>query len=266
MQDTPGRGETQRRPTSTSRYNRGAVIYDTAVFLCAIAAGAVAAISGFGIGSLLTPLLAIQAGTKTAVAAVSIPHLIGTGIRFWRLRRSLDRGVLWRFGLTSAAGGLAGAMLNARAPSGRLTVVLGSLLVFAGAAQISGQSQRWRFHGSVAWLAGAVSGLFGGLVGNQGGIRSAALLGFDLPKERFVATATAIALFVDAARMPVYMAAQHAEVAAIWPLVLFATVGVVCGTLAGEPVLARVPEQRFKQVVGVIVLMLGIAILLRRSA
>lgn len=239
---------------------------ESAIFLCAIAAGAVAAVSGFGIGSLLTPLLAVHSGTKTAVAAVSIPHLVGTSIRFWRLRKSLDRRVLWRFGLTSATGGLAGALLNAGAPSHALTIVLGSLLVFAGAAQITGQTQRWRFHGSVAWIAGAVSGLFGGLVGNQGGIRSAAMLGFDLPKERFVATATAIALFVDAARMPVYVVVERTQVAAIWPLVLIATVGVVGGTLAGEPLLTRVPEQRFKQIVGALILLLGTAILLRRSA
>ena len=40
--------------------------------------------------------------------------------------------------------------------------------------------------GWVAWLAGALSGLLGGLVGNQGGIRSAALLGFNLSKANFV--------------------------------------------------------------------------------
>src|SRR5882672_8894789 len=134
-------------------------MYESAVFLGAIAAGAVAAISGFGIGSLLTPLLALQAGTKTAVAAVSIPHLVGTGIRFWRLRGSLDRGVLWRFGLMSAAGGFAGALLNARAASPALTVILGWVLVVAGAAQVTGASRSWRFHGSVAWIAGAISGL-----------------------------------------------------------------------------------------------------------
>ena len=204
------------------------------MFVCATVAGAVAAVSGFGIGSLLTPLIALQAGTKTAVAAVSVPHLIGTGLRFWALRGSLDRRVFWRFGLTSAAGGLAGALLNARASSPALTIVFGSLLVFAGAAQITGSAQRWRFHGSVAWIAGALSGFFGGLVGNQGGIRSAALLGFDLPKERFVATATAIALMVDAARMPVYLAAERAQVAAIWPLVVISVLGVVGGTLAGQ--------------------------------
>lgn len=241
-------------------------MYDLAVFVCAIVAGAVASVSGFGIGSLLTPLLAVHAGTKTAVAAVSIPHVIGTAIRFWRLRASLDRAVLWRFGLMSAAGGLAGALLNARASSPALTIVLASLLVFAGVAQITGQVQRWRFHGSVAWIAGAVSGFFGGLVGNQGGIRSAAMLGFDLPKERFVATATAIALFVDAARMPVYVVVERAQVAAIWPLVLLATAGVVAGTLAGARLLKRVPEDRFKPLVGAIILLLGIAMLWREVA
>jgi len=39
----------------------------------AILAGGIAAISGFGIGSLLTPLLAIGFGTKTAVLLVSLP-------------------------------------------------------------------------------------------------------------------------------------------------------------------------------------------------
>jgi uncharacterized membrane protein YfcA len=40
---------------------------------------------------------------------------------------------------------------------------------------------------------------------------------------------------------------------------------VIAGTLSGERLLARVPEQRFKQVVGAIILLLGIVILLRRS-
>jgi uncharacterized membrane protein YfcA len=236
-------------------------MYESVVLVCAIAAGAIASVSGFGIGSLLTPLLAVNAGTKTAVAAVSIPHLIGTGIRFWRLRASVDRVVLWRFGLMSAAGGLAGALLNARATSPALTMVLASLLIFAGAANMTGAAQQWRFHGSVAWIAGAVSGLFGGLVGNQGGIRSAAMLGFNLPKEAFVATATAIALFVDAARMPVYVIVERDAVAAIWPLVALSTAGVVGGTFAGERLLHTVPERRFRQMVGALILSLGILLL-----
>src|SRR3954470_19541812 len=99
-------------------------MYEFVVLVCAVAAGVVASVSGFGIGSLLTPLLAVKGGTKPAVAAVSIPHLIGTGIRFWRLRASVDRAVLWRFGLMSAAGGLAGALVNAGAAGRALSIVL----------------------------------------------------------------------------------------------------------------------------------------------
>jgi len=59
------------------------------VLLVGTAAGAVAAISGFGIGSLLTPLLAVHYGEKLAVAIVSVPHLIGTVARFVGLRKQV---------------------------------------------------------------------------------------------------------------------------------------------------------------------------------
>jgi uncharacterized membrane protein YfcA len=44
-----------------------------ALFAVGSLAGAIAAVAGFGIGSLLTPLLALATGTTVAVAAVSIP-------------------------------------------------------------------------------------------------------------------------------------------------------------------------------------------------
>jgi hypothetical protein len=55
-----------------------------ASFFVAVIAGAIAAMSGFGIGSLLTPLLVIQCGTKLAVSIVSVPHLVRHGIPFRR--------------------------------------------------------------------------------------------------------------------------------------------------------------------------------------
>jgi hypothetical protein len=120
-----------------------------------------------------------------------------------------------------------------------------------------------RFHGSVAWIAGALSGLLGGLVGNQGGIRSAALLGFDLSKQTFVGTATAIGLFVDGARMPVYLAMQHDEIMGLWPWVALATVGVILGTVLGSRVLVRIPDVWFRRVLAVVLALLGGTMLVR---
>src|SRR5688572_1993956 len=50
-----------------------------------IAAGGVASVAGFGIGSLLTPVFVTQVAAQVAVAAVSIPHVIGTAARLWLL-------------------------------------------------------------------------------------------------------------------------------------------------------------------------------------
>ncbi|MBK5189295.1 MAG: sulfite exporter TauE/SafE family protein [Gemmatimonadaceae bacterium] len=239
------------------------MIFALIVALASVLAGSVASVVGFGIGSLLTPLLAVRVGTQLAVAAISIPHVFATALRFWRLRAHVDRRVLVSFGIASAAGGLVGALLHSYASNRALAIVFGVILSFVGVSELSGLAGRMRFGGSVAWIAGALSGLFGGLVGNQGGIRSAALLGFDVDKQAFVATATAIGLVVDGARMPVYFWTQAAAIARIWPLVLIATLGTLAGTLVGVRGLRRIPEHAFRRIVAVILLVLGTYMTLR---
>ena len=226
-------------------------------------AGGLAAVTGFGIGSLLTPVVALQVDTRLAVAAVSVPHVIGTALRLWLLSGGVDRRVLWSFGLTSAAGGLAGALLQGWASNRWLNVVFGALLLFAAVSQFSGLASRLRFRGSSARIAGALSGLLGGLVGNQGGIRSAALLGFDLSKVSLVATATAVALLVDGARLPVYLVTQGREIAELGQWIALATIGVTAGTLLGSRTLAHIPERWFRRVLAVVLAILGGAMVIR---
>jgi hypothetical protein len=60
------------------------------VFVVAVLSGSTAAVAGFGIGSLLTPLMAASLGTPTAVAAVAIPHAAATALRCWRLRAGIE--------------------------------------------------------------------------------------------------------------------------------------------------------------------------------
>ena len=149
------------------------------------------------------------------------------------MRGHVDRRVLAGFGLMNAAGALAGALVHTRVTSPILSDVLAVLLIFAGAVGVTGYTEKLRFGRTASWIAGALSGAFGGLVGNQGGIRSAAMLGLGVEKEAFVATATAIGLCVDAVRIPVYVATGWRQMLDAWPVVLAATAGVVLGTLAG---------------------------------
>jgi uncharacterized protein len=232
--------------------------FELATAIASVAAGAVATVAGFGIGSVLTPLLATTVEAKLAVAAVSIPHVIGTGIRFALVRGHLDWRIFVWFGLTSAAGGLTGALLHAYASSRALAVVFGCLLLFVGVSELTGLMSRVRLGRRAAWIAGALSGMLGGLVGNQGGIRSAALLAFDINKTAFIATATAVGLVVDAARLPVYLITERAALLGMWPIIAVATAGVVVGTVGGMRLLQHVPDVLFRRLVAVLLLVLGV--------
>jgi uncharacterized membrane protein YfcA len=179
------------------------------------------------------------------------------------LRTHVDRKLLLSFGVFSALGGLLGALAHRWATSPILTIIFGAALLLAALSELTGAARRVRMHGAVAWMAGAASGVLGGLVGNQGGIRSAALLGFQTTRESFVATATAIALLVDAARMPVYLALQLSELREIAGWIALAAVGCVAGTFWGRGVLQRLPETAFRRAVALLILLLGMYMLAR---
>lgn len=234
-------------------------MFETLVAIAAFAGAIVASLAGFGVGSIMTPVLAMRYGMHLAVAMVAIPHVIGTALRFWFLRKSLDRRVLLTFGVTSALGGLTGAVLHSWIGGRVLAYILAALLIFAGITGLLGIQLRFGRGG--AWIAGALSGLLGGLVGNQGGIRAGAMLGFDVPKEAFVATATAVALLIDGARVPVYLYTEGAALMNVWRIIAVATVAVILGTIAGRAILGRIPEATFKRVVSGLILLLGISML-----
>lgn len=226
-----------------------------------IAAGAVAAVAGFGIGSLLTPVLIPSVGGKLAVALVALPHAIATAIRLVRLRAAIDWRILRTFGVASALGSLAGALLFARSGNALLSGVLGILLVVVGVLQLAGLARRLTIAGPWSILAGVVSGALGGLVGNQGGLRSAALLGFGLSSRALVATAAAIALLVDLVRAPIYVAIAGEQLLSYWPTVIAATIGVTIGTFVGTVVLLRLSERAFQRIIGALLIVLGIWLL-----
>ena len=226
-----------------------------------IAAGAIASVAGFGIGTVLTPVFALQVDMKLAVAAVSVPHLVATSLRLWMMRRHVDWRIVRTFGVMSAAGGLAGALLQQRLRGPGLVMVFGGLLVFAGLTGLSGAMERVRLGRTAAWITGVLSGVFGGLVGNQGGIRAAALLGFDVRPSAFVASATAAALMVDLARMPVYLVRESDRLPDLAGSIALAAAGAIAGTIGGERVLRRIPPPPFKKLVSALVLALGIYML-----
>jgi uncharacterized protein len=135
------------------------------------------------------------------------------------------------------------------------------MLVLAGVLGVLQVSERLRFGKKGATVVGFTSGFLGGLVVEQGGIRSVALLNFDVEKEAFIATATATALIVDAVRMPVYFLTQTNQVSQFLLILILSSAAVVAGTFAGNILLKRISEDSFKRIVSLLILLLGIILL-----
>jgi uncharacterized membrane protein YfcA len=89
------------------------------------------------------------------------------------------------------------------------------------------------------------------------------MLGLGVPRDTFVATATATGVIVDVARMPVYLATQWTELASISGPIALMTFGVIIGTVAGIRVLRAVPEAWFTRVVSTLLIGLGGWLLLK---
>ena len=101
-------------------------------------AGALASVAGAGVDSLLTPALSLEIDIRTAVLAATAPHVVFNALRCWSVRTRIDWKIFKRFGITSAVGALAGALLHRTITVGWITGVFAVLLIIAGLFGITG--------------------------------------------------------------------------------------------------------------------------------
>lgn len=232
------------------------------LFAVSLLAGSVAAISGFGMGSILTPYLLLRYQASEAIVLVALPHAWATAFRMLRLRHDIHWPTFRQFGLASAVGGLAGAFAQGMIGGPGLVSLLAVLLFLAGTGELRQRSvplpqgRGWKL------IGGALSGFFGGMLGNQGGIRSAALLRFGLTPRQIVATATATALLVDGARLPVYLTTAGSIITSEYGAIICMAAGATLGTLLGVPVLGRIAEVAYRRLVGGMLITLAILLLI----
>lgn len=91
------------------------------------------------------------------------------------------------------------------------------------------------------------------------------LVNFQISRMSFVATATAVGLIVDCARMPVYFLDRGTEIILNYEVLFVSDFGVTLGTLLGARFLKSIPEYTFKKIVSVLIFALGLTMILKSS-
>ena len=172
--------------------------------------------SGFGLGTILTPVFMAFFPAGMAVALTGVVHFFNNVFKLMLMGRHMDREVALRFGIPAVLFALIGAWVLLKITdlpalfqyslAGRTLTVypvkfgVAILLIFFALVEVVPSLNKISFGREKLPLGGMLSGFFGGLCGNQGALRSAFLIKAGLSREAFIGTSVVISFFVDLSR------------------------------------------------------------------
>lgn len=230
--------------------------------------------SGFGLGTILMPVVAIFFPIAVAVALTAFVHLLNNLFKLAALWRDINWRVTWRFGLPAILATVPGAWLltdlsdspalhsyslagmDAIITPVKLTV--GVLLILFATMEWLPILKNIKLTEKSLPFGGVLSGFFGGLSGHQGAFRSAFLIHAGLDKNAFVGTNAAIAALVDTTRLAVYGMNITLLLGQVnTGLILAATAAAFAGVLAGKIGLKKVTIGFIQKLVAVLLYILG---------
>lgn len=214
--------------------------------------------TGFGLGTILTPVFLIFYDVKIAILIVAVVHLSNSLLKVSLFGGHISLDILKRFGVLTLVGAFIGAFFQGKMDSSVVKILLGITLIFLGLKEATRFGEKLRLPQKIDFIGGFLSGLLGGFVGNQGAIRSAYLLNYNIPKETFVATAAIIASVVDITRIPVYIYSNRDVLASNLPLLLITTASAFAGTFAGKIFMKKIPLQTFRRYIAVSIIIIGL--------
>jgi len=226
-------------------------------FASAAFAEIVGTIVGFGSSTVFLPLAVLFFDFRTALILVAFLHIFGNIGRISFFRHGIEKSILLRFGLPSMILTLIGALLVPFISQSVLKGILGVFLVLYASLSFWKESLAVQPTVTNSVIGGGLSGFLAGLIGTGGALRGAFLTSFGMPKEKYIATAAAIALAVDITRIPVYFFQGFLESKYFWYIpVLF--VVAITGSFIGKKIVSKIPQKQFKKVVLAAIFTIGI--------
>lgn len=231
--------------------------------------------SGFGLGTILTPVMAIFFPVEVAIALTGVVHFTNNIFKLYLVRTDVSRPVLIRFGVPAVLTSFAGAFLLTaitgmpvlfRYTLGGSTfevlpvnLVIAILLIVFAALDLTPKFKKLEFGNDKMVYGGLLSGFFGGLTGIQGALRSAFLIKAGLSKESYIATGVAIAVVIDISRLSVYSTRfVDADLTGNLPLLIAAVLFAMTGAILGKRLLKKVTLDAVHSIVAVMLIVIGV--------
>lgn len=247
------------------------------ISLCAFLVAILTFFSGFGLGTILTPVFMVFFPVDLAIALTGIVHFFNNIFKLLLVGKHANKEVLLRFGIPAIIGAFIGAWLLLNISGleplfiyeafGKIIEVypvkfiISVLLIIFASIDLIPYFGKLQFGKDKLPIGGALSGFFGGLSGNQGALRSAFLIKAGLSKEAFVATAVVVSTFVDFTRLSVY-ATRFTQSGLVdnLPLVISATLAGIAGAYIGNKLLKKVTLKFLQGTIAIMLIIVSLAL------
>ncbi len=244
------------------------------VGLAAFGASVVTFFSGFGLGTLLTPVMMVFFPVEIAIAATGLVHFANNIFKVILTGSDASLRVLITFGLPAILAAIAGSWLLLQIPESEpiatyrladhvlqiypLKLMMGLLLILFALLELIPYFARLEFSPRMLPVGGLLSGFFGGLAGVQGALRSAFLIRAGLSKEAFIGTAVMASTLVDLTRLSIYARAIDFRGGVLKsPVIWIAVVAAMTGALAGQRLLRKVTIRTLQLAVAWMLIAMG---------
>lgn len=247
------------------------------ISICAFIVSILTFFSGFGLGTVLTPIFAIWFPIELAVALTAIVHLLNNLFKVVLVGRQTNWQAVVLFGLPAVIASAVGAWVLTQVTDmapiafyslfGRefeilpLKLMLAILMIIFTLFEILPSLKTWTVERKFVPIGGLLSGFFGGLSGHQGALRSIFLLRMGLAKESFIATGVVIACFIDVVRLGIYSQHfTHAGIAENTGVLIAAIFSAFAGAYIGSKLLKKVTMNTVQILVSFALILLAIAL------
>ncbi len=208
----------------------------TIIILAIIASFTAAALTvpaGFGLSTMLTPVVLMLMSPHEAIAVVAVVHGAHNAGKSWSLWKNIDFQAFKRYGIWLILGAVIGAILQNQVPQKPLLGIIGVFLIILPLLTLSKAWKNYRIPEENDRIGGFGSGFMGGLSGHQGALRAMFLTNKLPDKMAYAATASIFALCVDLSRIPVYLFFRSENITSnielTFALVIAALIGVRVG-------------------------------------
>jgi hypothetical protein len=224
-------------------------------------ASIIGTMSGFGLSTIMVPVLLLFLPLPQTLLFVGIIHLFGDVWKMLLFREGIRWKLILSFGIPGAIASFFGARLIFSVPEAVLSRLLGIVLIAYAGYLLAHRSFKIREQPAVSAGVGVSSGFLAGIFGVGGAVRAMFLSAFDLPKAVYIATSGAIASVIDLTRLATYLAGGATLTLVQWQFLPLFVIVSFFGAQAAQKIVLHVPQKQFRMVVAAFLLLVGLRFL-----